>query len=227
MSQPDYLRKRSQRQNRAFPGITGIAALAALLCGCGPSSSSTSLVTGSSAAPLTCKQQYQDWEAGPAKAGAQKVTADANALSSAGGDIPVMVGDLKALGADATAMQAYPMPACADPAGYWAQVLNSMKAAGDNAGSATGLAALVLAEAPLKQVPALQSKLAAELAKTIGAKMPAPASRPSVAAPALPTVAAATIPAPSPLPTLATVAPVAVPTPPPLPSLQPVPTEGT
>jgi hypothetical protein len=41
-----------------------------------------------------------------------------------------------------------------------------IKAAGDNAGSASGLGGILLAEAPLKQVPGLQHKRSAELKQT-------------------------------------------------------------
>jgi hypothetical protein len=121
-------------------------------------------------APLTCAQQYANWKTGPANAPGKQLEADAAALGKAGDDIPVMTSGLKAIGADATTLEAYPMPACADPAGYWQQYLGAMKAAGDNAGSASGLGGIILAEAPLKQVPAIQSKLSAELAKTAGVK---------------------------------------------------------
>jgi hypothetical protein len=127
---------------------------------------------GRASAPLTCPQQYQAWKTGPAKSGGEKVVADAKAISAAGKsvDIAEMDSSLKTLGADASALEAYPMPACADPGGYWKQYLGAMKAAGDNAGTASGLGGLILAEAPLKQVPAIQSKLTAELAKTAGVK---------------------------------------------------------
>jgi hypothetical protein len=120
--------------------------------------------------PLTCADQYANWKGGPANAAGKQAEADAAAVSAAGKseDITEMDSSLKALGADAAALQAYPMPACADPAGYWQQYLSAMKAAGDNAGTASGLGALILAYAPLKQVPAIQSKLTAELAKTAG-----------------------------------------------------------
>ncbi len=57
------------------------------------------------------------------------------------------------------------MPACADPGRYWGQVLALIKAAGDNAGSASGLGGLLLAEAPLKQLPGVEQKLSAEQKK--------------------------------------------------------------
>jgi hypothetical protein len=124
------------------------------------------------AKPLTCAQQYTNWKNGPAQARGKQLGNDASALSMAGKseDIAEMDADLKTIGADATALEAYPMPQCADPAGYWMQYLAAMKAAGDNAGTASGLGGLLLAEAPLKNVSTIQSKLTAELAKTAGVK---------------------------------------------------------
>jgi hypothetical protein len=69
------------------------------------------------------------------------------------------------VGSAAVTLQAVPMPSCADPAGYWPQILAILKAAGDNARSSTGLAAILLAEAPLKKFNGLSDKLAAELKK--------------------------------------------------------------
>ena len=150
-------------------GALAVAAAIALLGVAGCSALSTSTIAGTGAAqpaPLTCKQQYQAWRTGPANAGGRKLDADAAAIGSADDDIPAMASDLKAVGADAASMLAYPMPECADPAGYWPQCLNLMKAAGDNAGTASGLAALILAEVPLRQLPGIQTKLSAELKKT-------------------------------------------------------------
>ena len=59
------------------------------------------------------------------------------------------------------------MPPCADPGGYYIQMLARIKAAGDNAGSASRPGGLMLAEAPLHEVPGLEQKLSAEL-KQVG-----------------------------------------------------------
>jgi hypothetical protein len=117
------------------------------------------------AKPLTCKQQYDAWKTGPARAPGKQFEADLSKVSGAGSadDIMALTSALKTAGADATALEQYPMPACADPGGYWAQMLARIKAAGDNAGSASGLGGILLADAPLKQVPGLQQKLSAEL----------------------------------------------------------------
>jgi hypothetical protein len=190
-------------------GAAGVILASAVAC-----SAPAATLAVTAAKPQTCAQQYQAWKNGPANAPGKRLEADEAALRQAGNsdDIPAMTSGLSAVAADATALQAYPVPACADPAGYWAQYLADIRAAGDNAATSSGLAALILAEAPLKNLPAIQAKLSAELAKTAGVKAPAAAAAQSTAAA---------------LPTLATVAPVTVPSPSPLPSLQPVATAGT
>jgi hypothetical protein len=123
--------------------------------------------------PLTCPQQFAAWRTGPANAIAKgPLTADLNAAQSAAKaeDIPKTNSALKAVGADAQHLEAYPMPACADPAGYWPQYLAELTAAGDNAGSSPGLAGLMTAMAPLQQLKPIEATLDAELARTAGVK---------------------------------------------------------
>ena len=125
--------------------------------------SATAAATHSATAGPSCKQQYHDWRYSPA---GKKLKADLAAVQSASNteDIPAMLATLKTAGADAAAMT--PAPACADPNGYWKRILARIKAAGDNASTASGLTGLILAEAPLKAVPGLEKKLAAELKRT-------------------------------------------------------------
>ena len=134
-------------------------------------SAAYALTGGSSPAKaLTCGQQYANWKTGPARAEGKQLRTDLTAMSSAGNseDLKTMTSAIEAVGTDATALQQHPMPACADPAGYWAQSLADMKAAGDNAGTASGLGAILLAEAPLKNANTLEGKLTAELKRTTG-----------------------------------------------------------
>jgi hypothetical protein len=114
---------------------------------------------------LTCQQQYDNWRNGPAKGVAQGFKGDSAALTSAGNseDIPAMGAALKKLGDDAAALEAYPMPACADPHGYYPQMLADFKAAGDNAGTNSGLGGLMLAMGPAKKAETLTGKIDAEL----------------------------------------------------------------
>jgi hypothetical protein len=115
--------------------------------------------------PLTCQQQYDNWRHGSADAIAQRFKDDTAALTKAGNseDLPEMTAALKKLGDDGAALETYPMPACADPHGYYAQMLADFKAAGDNAASASGLGGLMLAMDPAKKAETLASKIDAEL----------------------------------------------------------------
>ena len=63
-----------------------------------------------------------------------------------------------------------PDPGMRRPQGLLGAVPDRPESAGDNADSASGLPGLLLAEAPLKNVKTLQSKMDAELAKTVGLK---------------------------------------------------------
>lgn len=102
------------------------------------------------------------------QAGRQQAEDRTTAIQTAGAneDIPALLAALKAVGKTAARLEQYPAPACADPHGYWKKILARIQAAGDNAGADTGLTGLILAEAPLKDVPALEKKLDAELKRT-------------------------------------------------------------
>jgi hypothetical protein len=117
-------------------------------------------------APQACPQQYAAWKNGAGAATA--IGAQMSALRAAGKaeDSRAIDGALEKIGADARADAARPMPACADPAGFWPQVLSALRAAGDDALVAPGFAGLVTAEAPLKPVSGIEAKLWAELERT-------------------------------------------------------------
>jgi hypothetical protein len=145
-------------------------ALALAACASTPSNppSSAGMATPSARTAMqTCKQQYDAWKTGPARTRADSIEADLNKVQSAANaeDVPRLNSALKAAGRDAAALDAYPMPACADPKGYWAQILGYVQAAGDNAGTSSGLSGLILAMAPLQKIQGVQAKLTAELDK--------------------------------------------------------------
>jgi hypothetical protein len=124
----------------------------------------------SAATTASCRQQYQAWKTGPAKATAKQLVRALNGVQAAGNsdDINLMRGALRRAGILAHQLQANPIPHCADPAGYWPQTLADIRASGDNAGAASGLVGLIAAEVPLKKVPPLEHKLQAELKGTAG-----------------------------------------------------------
>ena len=157
------------RKRSRIPLYAGIAAVIVIAGG----GAAYALAGRGSSKPLTCAQQYQAWKTGPADMLAKRTFGpDDTALTAAGNsdDIPAMDSALAKLGQDAGQLEQYPMPACADPAGYWTQMLADLKAAGDNAGATSGLGGLITAMAPAEKVKPLDADLSAELARTAGVK---------------------------------------------------------
>jgi hypothetical protein len=74
---------------------------------------------------------------------------------------------LKKVGRAVLSAGRYPIPACADPKGYWAALLMHVNAAAGNANSPSGSASVTLS---LKGVPEIEHKLDAELKITTGVK---------------------------------------------------------
>lgn len=160
----------AMRKIPAALAATVLLAIAA--CGSQSPTTPTTAPAAAASSPPSCRQQYLTWKYGPAKALADKMEATLNALQSASSaeNIPQTTADFEAAAKDASALIAMPPPHCADPAGYYGQMLSRVVAAGDNAKSATGLASLMLAEVPLKGFTSIESKLSAEMARTVGAE---------------------------------------------------------
>lgn len=155
---------------RSLIALAAAAIATALLAACG--SAGTSAVGSSPAKPLSCSAQYRAWKHGPVHPAAKRLQARLRVVTAASRseDIPALRTALRKLGPAVRAVQAYPMPKCADPAGYWPKMLAYMKASADNAGTATGLAGILLAVSPLKHVQPVAKKLQAELRRTAGLK---------------------------------------------------------
>jgi hypothetical protein len=163
---------------RRRPSLTalGVAlgvSVAGAVAGCGNSPAAAPVAAAATERPATvappsCEEQYSAWKKGPARAPGRKLTAALDAVQSAGNsdDIPDETAALEKAGTAAVVLLRYPMPACVDPHGYWNSILDRIRAAGDNAGTNSGLSALLLAEVPLKDVPSFEKKLDAELKKT-------------------------------------------------------------
>jgi len=129
--------------------------------------------TGASpaAAPTpTCHQQYEAWKHGVVggEFAAFRSAFQAVAWAAHHQDAPKLAAALKQAGAAARWLSATPPPRCADPQGYYRQMLAKATAAADSAKASTGLTALILAAGRLKTVPGIEKKLKAELDKTVG-----------------------------------------------------------
>jgi hypothetical protein len=110
---------------------------------------------GSAPVPVSCSQQYQTWNHGR---GAGLVTAihAVSVASTAGNPVGLTVALKKAQPAVARAGR-YPVPACADPRGYWSVLLMHVNAAAASKGSVAS------ARAALKDVPRIESELTSEI----------------------------------------------------------------
>ena len=108
--------------------------------------------------PVTCSRQYATWQHGQGKG----LIAALDAVSAAGtvGDAHVLSAALqKARPAVARAAR-HPVPACADPMGYWDVLLMHLSAATASRSSASS------ARAAMSGVPRIEHELTAELQHT-------------------------------------------------------------
>jgi hypothetical protein len=154
--------------------ITGVVLTAAVLTGCSSAANSTSAALPTKTATtsrLACKERYLAWKNGPAKSAAVRFSAAQTALSAAGSkenNVTGIITAAKAEGRAAARLDAFAVPACADPSGYLAAVLTDVRTAAAKAATANGLSEVVMALAPLKTVPGLESDFTAELKRTTG-----------------------------------------------------------
>ena len=105
--------------------------------------------------PVSCSQQYNTWAHGPGKG----LIAALHALSSAetAGDTRVLTATLNNTRPTLSSAVRHPVPACADPAGYWDVLWRHVTAAAASTGSASSM------RAAMQNVPKIEHQLTAEL----------------------------------------------------------------
>jgi hypothetical protein len=105
--------------------------------------------------PVSCSQQYDTWNHGQGKG----LIAALDAVSSAAtaGDTKVLTATLKKTRPAVSQAGRHPVPACADPRGYWDVLLRHVAAAAASTGSASSM------RAAIKGVPQIEHQLTAEL----------------------------------------------------------------
>jgi hypothetical protein len=110
------------------------------------------------AAPVSCGQQYRTWAHGKGKG--LMAALDAVSSAQAAGDAQVLTAALKKAKPAVAKAARHPIPACADPRGYWDVLLMHVNAAASSTGSASSV------RAAMKDVPKIQHKLTAEVKST-------------------------------------------------------------
>jgi hypothetical protein len=123
-----------------------------------PAAGLSSTGTAVAKAPVSCSKQYHAWRHGSGKG----VLAALDAVSSAesAGNTHVLRVALRKAKPSVTRAASHPVPACADPRGYWGVLLMHVNAAVASRNSATGM------QAAMKDVPSINSKLTTELKTT-------------------------------------------------------------
>lgn len=137
---------------RIVLAAVGAAVLGLTACsGGGPSAAAP----GNAPVPVSCAQKYQTWTHGQGTG--LVATLHAVSVASTAGSPRVLTTTLKKARPDVVRAARYPVPACADPRGYWDVLLMHVNAAVGSKGSASS------ARAALKGVPAIEKKLTSEL----------------------------------------------------------------
>jgi len=133
--------------------VAGLTACSSTAAPAAPAAASGS--HGSVRVPVSCSQQYNTWEQGQGKG----LVAALDAVSSAetAGDIQVLMAKLDQTKPAIARAARHPVPACADPRGYWDVLLMHVTAAAATKGSTSNV------QAAMKDVPSIDHQLTAEL----------------------------------------------------------------
>ena len=160
--------------------VLGVVLTAAVLTACGPgsggqpshpattaasSSPTASTVAGTTAA---CAQQYHAWQNGPAHSAIIKFEAAQQVLAkdSSSGHPALIAAALNLLGQQATALARFPVPPCADPHGFFANLLSRVVTVTGQVGPDATVADLQQAISQLGSVFSLESDFTAEVKQT-------------------------------------------------------------
>jgi hypothetical protein len=114
---------------------------------------------------VNCPKEYEAWTRGPAKDLLSALTAVGSA--SAAGDTSALVVALKQATPAVGKAAHYPIPACADPKGYWTALLMHVNAAASTGARGSRSASITPA---MKGVPKIERELRTELKTTTGVK---------------------------------------------------------
>lgn len=129
------------------------------------SSPTASTVAGTTAA---CAQQYHAWQNGPAHSAIIKFEAAQQVLAkdSSSGHPALIAAALNILGQQAAALARFAVPPCADPHGYFANLLSQILTVTGQVGPDETLADLQHAISQLGSVFSLESDFTAEVKQT-------------------------------------------------------------
>ncbi len=138
--------------------LAAAGAAVAGLTACSQAAPPASHGTAAPVVPVSCHQRYATWQHGEGKG----VMAALDAVSSAGtaGDSHALVAALRKARPAVDLAASHPIPACADPRGYWDVLLMHLNAAAASKSSTSS------ARAAMTGVPKIEHELTTELKST-------------------------------------------------------------
>ena len=136
----------------------GAAVMTLGACGSDSAAPGGATANGGATAPISCSQQYHQWTNGKGKGVMGALDGVSSAATSRDGQ-PLTAALRQAKPAVAKAAK-HPIPACADPRGYWDVLLMHVNAAAASKGSASSI------QAAVQDVPKIHRTLVAEVRQT-------------------------------------------------------------
>jgi hypothetical protein len=166
--------------------VLGMVLTAAVLTACGTGSggqpshpvTSAAISPGSSSPragalagnTTACAQQYHAWQTGAAHSAIINFEAAQQVLASdsSSGKPALIAATINILGQRAATLASFPVPACADPRGFFAALLSRIGTVSGEVGPGTTLTILQQAINQLDSVFSLESDFTAEVKQTTG-----------------------------------------------------------
>lgn len=137
----------------------GAAVIGLTACGhSGTPSAAPASHPGTPIVPVSCSKQYRSWTNGEGKGLMGALHGVSSAATAGGGQ--ALTAALKQAKPDVAKAARHPIPACADPRGYWNVLLMHVNAAAASKGSASSVRAAV------QDVPKIHRTLLTEVRQT-------------------------------------------------------------
>jgi hypothetical protein len=117
-----------------------------------------------------CKQLYQAWKDGPAHTALSQFLAALGAVPeiNSGTNLSAAAAAAEQAAQPTAQLAGFPVPACADPAGYFAKIVSTVDAAAAGATTAASQSAAAQALAPLNGLPTLEAEFTDEVNTATG-----------------------------------------------------------
>lgn len=145
-------------KGHALVALAAVLGLTACSGATGPRAASAGRDTGAPVVPVSCGQQYRSWTSGEGKG--LMSAFDAVSSAATAGDRQALHRALRHAGPAVARAAHHPIPACADPRGYWSVLLMHVNAAVTGKDSARSV------REAMRDVPKIHGQLKVEVEQT-------------------------------------------------------------